>query len=99
MSVAYLVFLFTGKILIYFGMEFARNNEISNKFIKKLLSCDLCWGFWIYSLWSFLTGGVLFRDIYYVPVFSQFITGGISSFLVHLVSLGWKSKFEVLVIE
>jgi hypothetical protein len=44
-------------------------------------------------------GEVLFRDFFYVPVISEVITGGISSFLVHIFVLGWQSKFEVLIIE
>ena len=80
-------------------MKFAEDNKIQNNFIKNLLSCDLCWGFWVYGWVSFIMGEVLFRDYYYLPIFSEVVTGGISSFIVHVFVLGWKSKFEVLVIE
>lgn len=44
-------------------------------------------------------GEVLFSEIFYLPIASHIITGGITSFLVHLIYLGWKSKFDILVIE
>lgn len=80
-------------------MKFAEDNKIQNSFIKKLLSCDLCWGFWVYGLVSFIMGEVLFRDYYYFPIFSEVVTGGISSFIVHMFVSGWKNTFEVLIIE
>lgn len=99
MSVSYLLYLFVGKVLIFFGMKFANDNEISNNFIKKLLSCGLCWGIWIYTLCSFLMGETLFRDYYYFPIFSEIVTGGISSLLMHLLTVGWKTQFETIIIE
>lgn len=35
---------------------------------------------------------------YYVPVLSELIVGGVISFLVHIFILGWKTKFEVVVV-
>lgn len=99
MSSLYLIYLFIGKVLIYFGMKFSSDNEISNKFIRNLLSCGLCWGFWVYTALSFFLGVQLFREYYYVPILSELITGGISSLLVHLISIGWREQFSVITIE
>ena len=99
MYVRYLIFLLVGKVLIFFGMKFAEDNEIKIPFIKKLLSCGLCWGFWVYTLLSFLQGEILFWEYMYIPVISEMVTGGISSLLVHLVTLGWKTQFETIIIE
>lgn len=99
MSVEYLIYLFVGKILIFFGNKFAEDNEIGNQFIRKLLSCGLCWGLWTYTALAFFLGESLFEDIYYVPVLSQIITGGISSLLVHLISIGWREQFTNIIIE
>lgn len=99
MSVSYLIYLIVGKALIFFGMKFAEDNEIGSKFIRKLLSCGLCWGFWVYGILSFLLGEVLFRELFYFPIVSQLITGGISSLIVHLISVGWKEQFLTVNIE
>ena len=99
MEVSYLLYLLVGKVLIFFGMKFAEDNEVKNNFIKNLLSCSLCWGFWAYGITSFAMGEVLFSDYYYFPIFSQLVTGGISSLLVFLLETGWKSYFGVIVIE
>lgn len=96
MEISYLIYLLVGKVLIFFGMKFAEDNEIGSKFIRTLLACGLCWGFWVYSGLSFLLGEHLFSDYFYVPVVSQLVTGGISSLLVHLVSVGWKEQFSII---
>jgi len=34
-----------------------------------------------------------------VPVLSEFITGAITTFVVHIFSVGWNAKFQNLIIE
>lgn len=48
---------------------------------------------------SFVMGEHLFGELFYIPFISELATGGIVSFAIHLFELGWKSKFEVIVIE
>lgn len=48
---------------------------------------------------SFVMGEVLFRDLFYIPIVSEVGTGLLTSLLMHLLTLGWKSKFEVIVVE
>jgi len=50
-------------------------------------------------VFSFIFGMTVLSEIFYVPVVSEFITGGISTFLMHLLSLGWSDKFREIVIE
>jgi hypothetical protein len=38
-------------------------------------------------------------SIPYIFIISEFLTGAVVSFLIHLISLGWKTKFEVIVLE
>jgi len=99
MSVSFLLYLLVGKLLLFFGMEFAKGNGITKGFIGRLLSCDLCGGFGLYGILSLLLGEVLFTEYFYVPILSNIITGGISSFGMHLLSLGWRLKFETITIE
>ena len=98
MSVSYLIYLLVGKILIFFGMKFAEDNEIGSNFIRNLFSCGLCLGGWVFTGLSFLLGEHLFSTYFYVPVLSELITGTFSSLLVHLVSIGWKEQFDTVVI-
>lgn len=98
MSVSYLIYLFVGKVIIFFGMKFAEDNEIGSKFIRNLFSCGLCLGGWVFTGLSFLLGEHLFGEYFYVPILSEAVTGGISSLLVHLVSIGWKEQFTTVVI-
>lgn len=76
------------------------------KFLKKiktieyLHSCDLCFGTWVYAFLSLFMQTELLSVLgfEYVPVLSEIVTGGVISFIVHLISIGWKAKFEVIVV-
>ena len=98
MTSSFLIFILVGKVLTFFGNKFAESNQLTG-FIGRLLTCQLCSGFWAYSLLSLLLGEYLFLDFFYVPVLSEVATGGIVSLLVHFIVLGWKSQFEVITIE
>lgn len=68
--------------------------------IEELHGCDLCFGVWVYGILAFfmqmsLTTALEFS---YVPILSELVTGGVISLLMHLLTLGWKSKFEVIVV-
>ena len=97
----WLAFIVVGRLLIYLFMQFPYPKSLE-KFssLKKLHSCDLCCGTWIYGILA----GILRMDLlpalgfYYVPVLSELIVGGVISFLVHIFIIGWKAKFEVVVI-
>jgi hypothetical protein len=48
----------------------------------------------------FVTKTYLFPELFsYFPFISEVVTGTVSSFLMHLLVLGWKTKFDVIVIE
>ena len=94
MTSSFVLFLLIGKILVFFGMKFAEDNGITKNdtFIGRLLRCDLCWGFWVYSLLSLLLGVTLFSEHIYVPLLSELWTGGLTSFAVQYmleVPLWW----------
>lgn len=95
----YLLYTLIGRLFIYLSMHFPPLSESRFDYVKRLFSCDLCSGVFIFSGLSFVMGEVLFSEIFYLPIASHIITGGITSFLVHLIYLGWKSKFDILVIE
>jgi hypothetical protein len=97
-TVYFLLFLAIGKLLIYLGMKFPPLAESRFEFIRRQWECDLCCGVIVYSALSLIMGEALFGDHFYVPFISEGITGGIASFIVHLISMGYKEKFGVIVI-
>lgn len=99
MTLSYLVYLLIGILFIYLGMHFPPFSESKITFIKRLWNCDLCAGTWIMTFLSFVMGEILFGEVFYFPVVSELATGGLSAFLLHLIRLGWQTKFEVVIIE
>ena len=109
MTPQYVIFLLVGKLLIYVGQLFYRSccvkqiylspNATQHKkgFFEKLFECDLCLGVWIYGILALGTG-INVEVLPYAMLLSELITGCVSSFLMHLLTLGWKAKFEVVVI-
>jgi len=71
-----------------------------NKIIRKLHECDFCAGVWAYGILSYFMQLELLEllDFNYVPIISELITGVVISFLVHVFIIGWKAKFDVVVI-
>ena len=99
MTAGYLLFLVIGKVLIFFGMKFKRDNEIKIKFLDRLLSCSLCTGWWVYSIMSWLLGYYVFEDWSpYIPILSEISAGGFSALLVYYVEMGWRAYHEVTII-
>ena len=97
----WIIYIGIGKLLIYFWQKFPLPKRIENiKFIKSLHECDLCSGAWLYiGLALLLRMDILpLLGFGHVLVFGEFITGCITSFFVHLLSLGWNEKFNVTVI-
>lgn len=100
MLTKFLVLALVGKIVIYAGQSLLQSIKINNpnSFFGKLVSCDFCFGCWIYFFLD-LVFGVWFEGILFVPILSPFLIGVLTSFIVHLISLGWRTKFEVIILE
>ena len=91
MSVEFLLFALTGRLLVYLIQKWGAN--------IKLLECDLCVGVWVYAILSGLFQIRLLEDVYwYVPLVSEFITGCVTSYLVHLVTIGFREKHLPVII-
>jgi len=98
MDIKFLVFVLIGEIFIYLGMKFPPFSESKIDFVKRLWTCSECCGVWVFTFLSFVMGECLFRELFYIPFISELATGCVVAFICHLIELGWKSKFEVLVI-
>lgn len=81
MTIEFLVLVLVGKLLIYLICKVGR------------FECDLCLGVWVYSILSGLFQIRLLEDVYwYVPLVSELITGCVTSYLVHLLTIGFREK-------
>lgn len=101
MLIKFLLLGAIGKIFIYVLQIFPLSIKIKsiNKFLFDLFECDFCLGCWVYFILNILFFDVWLEGIVYISVLSPFIMGVFTSFIVHLVSLGWRAKFEVIVLE
>jgi len=90
-----------GKLLIYLAQNFPFQ-KISvigklwkpNKFLGELFACDLCLGVWIYFLSALLLKVNLFEELGNMPIVFEFFTGATMSFIMHLLTIGWRDKFS-----
>jgi hypothetical protein len=97
----YFAYAALGKLLIYLFQKFPLAQSLFNRreSLKKLYECDLCLGVWIYFFLALIVGVDKFYEWTYVPVIIEFFIGAVTSFVIHLVSLGWKDKFTILYLE
>lgn len=88
-----------GKILIFlFQKVFNDNYSPTNEnFLVKLFKCDLCLGFWVYSLLAFVFKIDIFESEYII--ISEVLTGAVTTFVVWVFSEGWSAKFREIVLE
>jgi hypothetical protein len=96
----WIIYLGIGEILIFIWMKFPLQTKF--EFFNKLHECPLCSGVWIYFFLALLTRVDLLHILgfsYYFPIFSELVTGGVSSFLMWILVSGWKSKFETVIIR
>jgi len=98
MTAEFLVFLGIGKLIIYIGQLFVHNNT-KNEFINKLFACDFCLGVWVYTILALLFKITILSDVIpYIPIVTPLIVGCFASYLIHLVSIGVREKYSVIVI-
>jgi hypothetical protein len=94
------IYLAVGKVSIYLIQKFPLTEKIGKKWglLEKLFNCQLCLGTWVFWFlaWMF---GLHFETVYYVPILSELLFGGCASFVMYLISAGWNSLFQTVVIE
>lgn len=97
----WILFLVIGKIVIHIWMQFHLPKFLKkNEWFTKLHDCDLCSGVWVYSVMAFFMGVDLVEVLGfgYIPLLGAIITGIVVSWVVHIFTLGWRAKYEVVVI-
>jgi len=97
------LFCVIGRIFIYLWMEFPLPRQIDSiKFFHDLHACDLCSGLYLFAILAWATGIDILQMLGFTNIngfIRVVITGGAISFLVHLLTLGFKEKFMSFVIE
>ena len=91
-------FALTGRLFIFLLRKFPPFRSIMGKreFSQELYDCDLCLGFWVYlALAPFFKIKI---DTIENKVVRNTVLAGVTSFLMFLISAGWRENFENLVI-
>jgi hypothetical protein len=94
-------YLAFGKLVIFFGQKVVSDNISKENFLVKLIRCDLCLGFWIYFFLGFVfSDNILFEELNIgVPIVREVLLAMASTLFVHLLTLGWHTKWREIVIE
>jgi hypothetical protein len=100
------VYALVGKLIIFLLQKFPKHTlPIIGKLFREgrllgdLFSCNLCLGFWVYSGLAFLFQINLTNEFFYIPILSEFVSGAIVAFLMHLISAGWEAQYQNIIIE
>lgn len=98
LTVLYLMFYAAaGRMVIFFSRKFLLNRFVKQGYFRELLECDLCLGFWVYALLSYLFDVNLAE---FLPVvISQALTGMIMSFIMRLIVAGWNADYSNIILE
>jgi hypothetical protein len=107
MLLDFIGFLLVGRLLVFFLQEFPFDKFFligglfkEGKFLKQLLECDLCLGFWVYSFIAFAFGVDILKDMdINTLILGKVVTGAVASFIVHIFRIGWVTKFGVVIVE
>ena len=98
-SVSIFLYFAIGKLLIYL-FQIAKPHYFHKlRFLDELFECDLCLVVWVYFFLALMTVMDFFDCFFYVPIVSAMLTGMTASFIMHLISIGWKDKFSTIVVE
>lgn len=97
MTGEFLLIVVLGRGLLYAIQNVAGHVELRG-LLKKLVSCDFCLGCWLY-FGLMLAFDQRIEGIPHIPILSHFLLGILVSLVVHVFVIGWKTKFETLVIE
>ena len=105
MILEFVIYALVGRIIVFLLQKFPKHKLPfigrrlfrEGELLDELFDCDLCLGFWVYfGLAFFVDVNIANVD---VPVVSEFIAGAVTTFIVHIFSVGWNSKFQNYIIE
>lgn len=86
------LFMLAGKLIIWTLQTAAVFDLLRRvKFFNEMLMCDFCTGFWVYLVLGFLYGQALMEPLPW-NVFTLVIEALTASYVMHLISIGWRYK-------
>jgi hypothetical protein len=92
-------FAVVGKLLI-FVLAVSPLGKIKIKIWDEMIHCDLCFGVWVYFGLAILFHiDIMSGTFFHIPIIGELITGIATSYIVHLISMGFKAKFTQIVIK
>lgn len=101
-----IAYILIGKLSIYLIQKFPFHKLPllgklfePGRFLEQVISCDLCFGCWIYWFYSYKFGLDFIQEWFYIPILNGLLTGAITSFVVWLISTGWKDTFGVFEVK
>jgi hypothetical protein len=100
-SSSFVLYVLVGKLLVYLlGQKFPYFINSKIEIVRKLFECDLCLGVWIYFFLAIGAQMRLFEDLfsYRVPLVGEFLMACVTSFVVHIFSIGWRERFSTVII-
>lgn len=109
----YLIFLGVGRLLIWLLQSNGLTRRLvawkaptllelplrSPTWCAELIDCDLCLGFWVYLIALIVSGPQTAIFGLWPGWFEVFVLAAISTFIMHLVVIGWKQKFTTTIIQ
>ena len=108
MVLYYFGYLLVGKLLIWTIQIFPpihwfieSRKGLLKEYLEKLFGCDFCLGTWVYFFLAIVAQQTIIPLNYniFAVIVSYFLTGVISAFVMHLITIGWDAKFRVMEIK
>lgn len=101
MILKYLAFALVGRLTVWLWQKTPFSDWLSRKseFLSRLFECDLCFGFWVYTVLSIPFMINIFDGWFYMKIISEILTGMVTTFLVYLVKIGWDTTFRIFEVK
>jgi len=100
---SWIIFAAIGKILIFIWSKFPLPEKLQrNKKIEQLHNCGLCSGVWIFTLLAYFVNIDILNlwfGFEHVAFVGEFITGCLTSYIVHLLSVGFVEQHMNIVVN
>lgn len=92
-------FLGIGKLLVYLLQKSPIPRKLPEGLLKELFECDLCLGFWVYLFLGVMLQKDIDEELEKSRIVSGLATASVSTFVMHLLSIGWREKFGTYIFE
>lgn len=92
----FLLYLAIGKLITWLLQTNGLTRPIwkLHPILAELEQCDLCLGFWVYLVLALFLRSTL--SLWPGPI-NRIVLAALSSFMAHLLRLGWENKFGVVI--